>query len=250
MGTLRLAKALRRCRLALAAGAALAVLIALMGVYHVSFAPPNLESKASTTGFAVQRVLVDTPASLLGDSEPRGSTGAAFRTAYLGNVVAAPETVKGIAAVMNVEPDEIGMVGAGAAPPGTMSPDAQKAIEASPPRRKYVLTYGEVPGLPLLNVVAAAPTEAAAKALAGAGTDALAKAASDSNATSLSARVRTIGALSSGVKAAGPRKATAIVMALVFFIFWVFAVLLVDRLRRSRRRRGAGSPRPLGAWST
>jgi hypothetical protein len=236
MGTLSLAQALRRCRLALAVGAALALLIALAGVYHLSLFPPGLESKATTSGFAEQRILIDTPESLLGDAAPRGSTGAAFRAAYLGNLVAAPASRAAIARTMGLEPDEIGMVGAGAAPPGTMSPDAQKAVEASPPLQRYILTYGEAPGLPLLNVVAAAPTEAEARKLAAAGTDALARIAADSGVTSSSARVRTIGALSSGVKGGGPRKATALVMAIVFFIVWVFAVLLVDRLRRSRRK--------------
>lgn len=249
MGTVKLVQALRRCRLALAAGAALALLIAVAGVYHVSLFPPGLESKETTTGFAEQRVLIDTPASLLGDSAPKGSTGAAFRAAYLGDLVAAPASHAAIARRMGLEPDEIGMVGAGAAPPGTMSPDAQKAVEASPPLQKYVLTYGEAPGLPLLNVVAAAPTEVEASHLATAGTDAVAQAAAKSGATASSSRVRTIGALSSGVKAAGSRKATALAMAVVFFIVWVFAVLLVDRRRRSRRRRALGAGRPLGAWS-
>jgi hypothetical protein len=226
MGTLKLVQALRRCRLALAVGAALALLIAVAG----------LSGKQTTTGFAVQRVLVDTPNSLLGDAAPTGSTGAAVRAAFIGNLAAAGPTVESMATRLGVAPREIAVVGSGGAPPGTMSPAAQKAVEASPPRQKYIITYGEIPGLPLLNVVATAPTEAAAKTLATAGTAALTQAAGEAGPAADVARVQEIGSLNSGVKTSGPRKATSLVMAIVFFIVWVFATLLVDRLLRTRRR--------------
>lgn len=237
MGTLKLAQALRRCRLALAVGAALALLVAIAGVYQLSLAPPGLASKETTTGFATQRLLIDTPSSMLGDSYPRGSTGAGFRAAYLGNLVGGETTHDAIATRMRIDPAEIAIVGSGAAPPGTMSPAAIKAVEASPPRQKYILTYGEMPGLPLLNVFATAPTEAAARALARAGGEALAQTAAEGGKATSSARVSRIGWLSSGAKTSGPRKSQAIVMALVFFIFWLFAVLVVDRVLRVRRRQ-------------
>jgi hypothetical protein len=49
--------------------------------------------------------------------------------------------------------------------------------------------------------------------------------------------VARIGWLSSSAKTSGPRKSQAIVMALVFFIFWLFVVLAVDRVLRVRRRQ-------------
>jgi hypothetical protein len=237
MGTIKLAQALRRRRLALAVGAALALLIAIAGVYKVSLAPPGLASKEATTGFATQRLLIDTPDSLLGDSYPLGSTGAAFRASYLGNLVGGEATHDAVAARMQLDPAEIAIVGSGAAPPGTMSPAAIKAVEASPPLQKYVLSYNEVPGLPLLNVFATAPTEAAARALARSGGEALAQTAAEGGPATSSARIRRIGWLSSGAKASGPRKSQALVMAVVFFIFWLFAVLAVDRVLRARRRQ-------------
>jgi hypothetical protein len=237
MGTVRLAQALRRRRLALLLGAVLAVLIAIAGVYQISLSPPGLASKETTTGSATQRVLIDTPSSLLGDSYPRGSTGAAFRAAYLGNLVGAQPTLEAIANRMGIAPSEVAIVLSGAAPPGTMSPAAIKATEASPPRQKYILTYGETPGLPLLNVYAAAPTEAAARELARAGSAALVQVVGEGGEATSGARVRAVGSLTSNVKASGPRKSQALVMAFVFFIFWLFAVLAVDRMLRTRRRR-------------
>jgi hypothetical protein len=237
MGTVGLVRALRRCRVALAVGAALALLIALAGTHQLSLFPPGIASKETTTGFATQRLLIDTPTSLLGDAAPKGSTGAAFRASFLGNVVGATPTHAAIARRVGVGFDELGIVGAGAAPPGTMSPAAIKAVEASPPRQKYVLTYNETPGLPLLTVFATAPTEAGARRLAAAGTVALSRAAAETGAAADSARVRTIGTMNSGAKASGPGKATGIAIALLFFVVWVFGSLIVDRILRERHRR-------------
>jgi len=235
-------RVLWRRRIAVVLGALLALTVALLALYRF----PDLQSRATTSGFAQERVLVDTPTSLLADARAKGAASITTRAVLLSNLLASDEARMDMAQRAGLKEAEIGVVGLGTAVPDVVSPLAEQAIQVTQPRTPYRVTVSEGPSLPILSIYATAPDEKGASRLARGAVAALASLAADAPAAGGQMRVTRVGAQQSGSKVVAPRKLKAAVAAIVIFILWCTALVLLDGALRRRRMPG-GFPHGEGA---
>jgi hypothetical protein len=228
-------RALTRRPLLLALGALLALAVGLLGAYRVSSAPPFLESKMTSVGYASQRVLVDTPESLIADARAKGATSIVIRATVLADQLSSDDVHAAIARRLRVKPDEIGSISSTTAIPETESPLAKQVLEVTKPTQPYVVSVGLEGGQPILAIQAAAPDPRRAAQLMSATTTALAAAGRDAVPARGPVRVVRLGGADVGVKQAGGGKKKAAIGAAAVFVLWCVALVAADGVARRRR---------------
>jgi hypothetical protein len=158
------------------------VVFALVGavwsVAKISVAPPNLQSRALHMATASTQVVVDTPRSTLMDirQDTYSLESLTNRAVLLGNVMASPPVRQAVASKAHVPFDSLQVL-----PP--LTPEQPRAIaEAGNERHtsdilklndQYRISIQANPTVPVLQLIAQAPTAEAAAALANASVDSL-----------------------------------------------------------------------------
>jgi hypothetical protein len=243
MESIGILRVLWRRRIAVGLGALLALLIGVLTSSAVSLSPPGLQSRTTVSGFAQEHVLVNTPTSLLADARAKGAASIETRAVLLSDLLASNEARTRMARGAGLRPAEIGVVGLGTAAPDVVTPLAEQAIQATQPHTPYLVTVSEGPSLPILSVLATAPEEKAAARLAGAATATLASLAREAPTAGGDLKVERLGEEQTGSKVVGARKSKAAIAALLVFILWCTAVVVLDGFLRRRR---SPSPRTAG----
>jgi len=247
MESVGILRVLWRRRVLVALGLLLASAVGILALCRVSLAPPGLERRAVPAGSATQRVLVDTPRSLLADARPEGVTSIVTRATVLGNLLASDEARVAMARQTGLRAEEIDVTGPGAEAAAVPTPLAEAAIETARPRQPYAITVSQPdPTLPILNVYVSAPDPAEARELAGAASAALPSAVGRGPVGGQSLRVEPVGRVQVASRMVGPGTAKAAIAAVVLFVFWCVLVLLVDAIQArstgpGRRRLSPGS---------
>lgn len=233
MESVGILRVLWRRRALAALGFLLALAAGVLGLYRVSLAPPELQSRTAVSSSATQRLLVDTSNSLVADARPKGVDSILTRMLLVGNLIASDRARATLGREASLRPAEIGTIGPAAQAPGVPTPLAEGAIEVARPKEPYVVAVKvEDPSLPILSVFVTTPDPRSAKELAGAATIALAAAARRSPFAGDAARVERVGKPTIGSRASGFGKAKAIAVVLVLFIVWCAAIVILDSLLR------------------
>ena len=99
---------LRRRWVLVCLGALASIALGLFAGYRVSIAPPQLSSRATESGAATVKVLVDTRRPLLAAARTLGDDTIAARAALLGSLLAQDDVRLRIASAAGVKPSELG----------------------------------------------------------------------------------------------------------------------------------------------
>jgi hypothetical protein len=245
MESVTILRALLRRRLLFGLGVLLAIAVGVLGAYSVSLSPPGMKSKTVTAGFASQRVLVDTPTSLVADARAKGATSIVIRATILADQVESAAMRREIAKAVGISSAELGAISSTTASAQTESPLAKQVLEVTRPIQPYLVSVGLQAGQPILAIQTAAPSAAAAARLARAATVALAAAGRRGEPARGLVRVERLGTAQVGVRQAGGGKKKAAMAALVVLVFWCAALVAADGIRR-RRRLPEGASFPSG----
>lgn len=244
MESVSILRALTRRPVLLALGVALAFAVGLFGAYRVSIAPPGLGSKQTSAGFAGQRVLVDTPSSLIADARAKGATAIVIRATVLADLIESDAMRAEIARRLGVAPGEVGGISSTTATPETETPLAKEALEVTRPVEPYVVSIGLQAGQPILVIQALAPDPSGAARLMRATTAALAVAGRRAEPARGEVRVERLGDAQVIVKQAGGGKKKAAIAAMLVLVLWCAGLVAIEGLRRRRRPlRDASFPR-------
>jgi hypothetical protein len=227
---------LSRRRQALAIGAAVAFVVAILSVYHLdglTLKPRRLKySSAATT------VFVDTPSSVLGNLTQNFEPLQARATAYA-NFMASPTVLDLIGRQVGIPGDQIYAAGPldPSVPRIVEEPTAvQRNVEITGETTPYRLNFNNDPNLPTIGIYAQAPTTKQSIALADAAAASLAQYVSSiqsTNNTPPQSRVviRQLGQASGGVVDGGISKALAIMVFVGVFLLWCVLMLASVRFR-------------------
>jgi hypothetical protein len=230
-------RALTRRPLLLGLGVALALAIGLLAAYRVSPSPPFLSSKTVSSGFANQRVLVDTPESLIANAQAKGATAIVVRATILADLVTSEAAQARIARALGVPPREVGAIASTIAVPQTESPLAKQVLEVTRPVAPYVVSVGLEAGQPILAIQAVAPDSQAAACLIAATTEVLTEAGRRGAPARGPVRVEQLGAAEVGAKQVGGGKKKAALAALAILVLWCAGLVVADGVARRRDAR-------------
>jgi hypothetical protein len=236
MESIGILRVLWRRRLLVALGAMLALALALLSLYRISPGlPPSLQSQTTRSGFAWQRLLVDTPHSVLADAKALGADAIASKAVLLGDLTEGDSVRRQMAADIGVRPADVGVIGPGSLVPAMVTPLATQALEVTRPHQPYLVSISESPDLPILSVFATAPEPADAARLVRATAAAIGSLSRRALGPGGEARVEPLGAVQTGARVGGPRKAKALAVAAILLLLWCVGVVLFDALARRRR---------------
>lgn len=234
-----------RLRAGVVACLVLATFAALSASYRVGLLPPSLEPRDVTIASATAEVLVDTPLSTAVDLR-QGSTdieGMTKRATLLGNVIATPPVLEHVAQRIGVPADQI----RAQAP---LTPDFPRPIPEAGEERssrdilripdEYRINVQVDPSVPVLRVIAQAPTTRAAETLANAAVEGLQEyldTIADTQGTASRDRLRLepLGRADGTVINSGVRLQFSAVAFVVVFAFSAAAAVFVSRVRRGWR---------------
>jgi hypothetical protein len=235
---------LTRRRRALAIGAVIALVAAMLSVYRIGgsgLKPRSLQySSAATT------VFVDTPSSVLGNLTQTFEPLQARATAYA-NFMASPTVLSLIGQRIGIPGDQIYAAGPvdPSVPRIVQEPTAvQRNVEITGETTPYRLNFNNDPNLPTIGIYAQAPTTDLSIKLANAAAASLAQyvaAIQSTNHTPAQSRVviRQLGRATGGVVDGGISKALAVMVFLGVFFVWCVLILLTARFREYWRASAA-----------
>ena len=227
---------LRRRWVLVCFGALASIALGLFAGYRVSIAPPQLSSRATESGAATVKVLVDTPRPLLAAARTLGDDTIAARAALLGSLLARDDVRLRIASAAGVKPSELAIDNPYLGAP-IATPLSRSAVEVSRPAAPDLLTVSlEDARVPIVSITAETADAAAAEPLADAATAALGSLARGAVAgDGPPVRLEQLGPVAMESVPAGSGALKAIAVAVVLFVLWCTAVVLFDRIRRRRR---------------
>ncbi len=227
---------LSRRRGALAIGAAIALVAAVLSVYRID----GLGLKARTLQYssAATTVFVDTPSSVLGNLTQNFEPLQARATAYA-NFMASPTVLELIGQRVGISGDQLYAAGPidASVPRIVQEPTAvQRNVEITGETTPYRLNFNNDPNLPTIGIYAQAPTTKQSIQLADAAAASLAQYVSSiqsTNHTPLQSRVviRQLGDASGGVVDGGISKALATMVFVGVFFLWCLLLLAGLRFR-------------------
>jgi hypothetical protein len=232
---------LRRHRIALAAAVLLSFVVAIVLTYHVKPGfPPQLQTKRYVIGVANERVLVDTPDSIVADLNPSGAASLSVHAQLLADLFSSEPIRVAIAREAKIPIQNLSVIPpavAGAAP--VQSPLATATV---PPAAQATLTIGVDSTLPLVSIAAQAPNQTKANELADGAVSVLQRylrtvATSQKIPLSRQPVIQALGG-QSGTSTAGPSRALGVVAAIVLLGLSCYMILFVDGIR-ARLREGA-----------
>jgi hypothetical protein len=241
-------RVLYRRRVAVIAGAVVALVIALAGAYRVSLFPPSLGDRVQSSGYARETVLVNTPNSLVGAARPNGNASVVIKASLLGAALATDEARAAIAKAIGRPVGELEVTTTAEAVPQVPDYLSLAALKAAVHPAPYSVKISQGNGLPILSIAAGAPTPAEAQRLATASTAALTLVSHQVLARGRGVKLETVGAPTVEAKSTVEGKAKPIAIAVFLWLAWCIVVLFYDRLSRRSKRLGAArrpAARPL-----
>jgi hypothetical protein len=239
VGLAGLLRALWRQRIAVGAGALLAILVAIAGMQRAAGGATAVSSSI--------KVLIDTPNSLVVDAKARGSMTIDSRAQLLGSLMAEDRAKLAIARGAGLRPSELAVVESGAAAsPNVVTPLAEQAVAATMPASPYLVSIEIDPNLPILSIAAVAPTRDRAGRLGRVAFNALPSVARRAPGGDSGMRIERLGRPLVAVEAAEGGRVKAVGGALVFFILWCLGCVLLDGVLRRRAPRRVEWSEPRG----
>ena len=233
---------LSRSKVGLGIALAVALLAASRVLFAISIFPPGIESRSTDVATASTHVLIDTPRSTLTDlrQDFYEIRVLSQRAVILGNVMASPPVRDFIGRRVGVPGDEISAT-------GPVTPDQPNVIataETAPHTtdilkrpNEYRLSIQANPTVPVLDIYAEAPDDAAAKKLASGAVSGLRDyldlvARQRGTPGSEQVVLQQLGPVRGGVINSGAGLTMALVVFLLIFTVCAAAVLCVARIRR------------------
>jgi hypothetical protein len=249
----RILKGLWHRRLSVGIGVVVAVALATLSVFQVSFFPPKLTSRTNEFGTASTQILVDTPSSSFADLDEEVDP-LNYRAGVFARFLASPTAVELIARRAGLPPNAIEAQGPyeQGQPLYTVEPTAEKrSTQIIGQRALYRLRFENNPNMPLITVYAQAPTDAEAKQLADAAPAALQAyvgSIQSSQNTPANRRVtlRRLGDATGGTVNSGANVQIALLVFFVTMILWCLVLIPAHTALkgwRSSSDRDRGGPR-------
>lgn len=189
---------------------------------------------ASTSGFAVERVLVDTPKSLVVDADAKGAEAIVTRAQLLGSLIASDEARTATARAAGLRPAALGVIAPGTTAPVALTPLAEQALEVTKPTQPYIVTVSEDPRLPILTIYATAPNPKGARRLADATAKTLTSLGREAVVVGDDLAVKSLGEAEAGTKSIGTGKLKALIVSVVLLVLWCTLIVVFDGLSRRR----------------
>ena len=237
-------RVLRRHRVLVAAGIVVAVFVAMIATYQVSFFPPKLGSRVQSSGTATARVIIAARTQPAFDIESQITDTLGTRAALLADYLSADDVRAQIARRARLKPDQVGVMSPVWGAPELALPLPVSATEAAGlAHEPYVLTVSSNGDIPIITLKATGP-DARAR-----GHDRQLRHRLDwrphrHQVDGPPRHPRRAPGPGGGQKSVtGPRKAIALAGAFVVLGAWCAAIVLLEWfIRRWRpRRRSAGS---------
>jgi hypothetical protein len=217
--------------------ALIAVLSLAAGIsagFRVSVLPPAVESSGGGSGFALNRVLVDTSRSLVADARAPGASTINARAILLGALMATDPMRARIAREAGLRSEDLAVVGPTTEAPLVATPLAEQAIEVTQPVQPNVVTVTVDPLLPILSIFAAAPDSKQADNVANAATDALASIARENPIGERAVKIDRLAKPQVGTRPAPSGLKMAALFTVGIFIICCFFVVLGHGIARRR----------------
>jgi hypothetical protein len=232
-------RVLRRHRILTALGIVPAVLAGLAVLFHVALLPPKLERRATTVGSASARVLLGAQEQPTPHLEASMNDSLGTRALILADLMATDEARARIAGGAGLaEGEAVAVYGPSTAAPPVAIPLATKATEAaglSPePYRLTVSTDGRVP---IITLRATGADAAGAAKIVEAAAGALEQLLPSGTARRPGLLLQRLGPAVGTAHTEQPKAPVAVFGALVVFVLWCAAVVLVSGVARYRRGR-------------
>jgi hypothetical protein len=225
-------------RRALAIGAAVALLAALMSVYRIDGF--GLQARSLQHSSASTEVFVDTPSSVLGSVTQAIEPLQTRATAYA-NFMASPAMLSLIGQRAGIAGDRLYAAG----PVDTLVPRVVEEptavvrnVQITGETAPYRLNFSNDPNLPTIGIAAQAPSTAQAVRLANAAARALQQYVANlqtANSIPAASRVviRQLGSATGGVSDAGISKSLATLVFIAVLAAWCVGMLVLGRFRES-----------------
>lgn len=232
-------------KLLVALGVLVAVLPALYSVYHVSLAPPNLKSRSLSYASARTQVIVDSPASSLGDLGSDVNP-LIVRAGVYSRLLTSPGALEVIGQKAGIDPGLIYAQGPFEIdqPRAEQEPTAEaRSSQIVGEANQYRLRYESSPELPIVTIFSQAPTADEANRLATGAAQGLAiyvRQLQDEQRTPPKQRVeiRQLGQPFAKAVNSGVGKKLGALVFLLAFGAWCTGLLVVSRLTASWRAAG------------
>jgi len=227
-------------RRALAAGAAIALIAAVMSVYRVDGF--GLAARGLTHSSASTEVFVDTPSSVLGNVNEAIEPLQARATTYA-NFMASPAMLALIGQRAGIAGDRLYAAGPvdPLVPRVVEEPTAVvRNVQITGETDPYRLNFSNDPNLPTIGIAAQAPSTSQAVKLADSAAWALSHYVSQlqaRNNTPVNDRIviRQLGSATGGISDAGVSKALATIVFVLVFALWCVGMLLSARFAETWR---------------
>lgn len=228
-------------RLAVALGLPLAALVGLMVLYQVSFLPPGIASRETTSVAAAQRVLIaapDQPTFGL-DATTHGTLGTLpDRAILLADMLSVDGASDEIARAAGIDPDQLTVIGpAMGKPPLEIALATSAAEAAAAPTGPYLLMATADGHIPIISLRSSAPDTATALRITAAATDSIRRIIKARSADTAPLSAEPLGEPFHKAIVDSPSRTMAVGAALIFFIIWCSAITLIAGLSARRRTR-------------
>jgi hypothetical protein len=243
-------RALARHRLIVFAGAILSVAVALAAAHAVSLNPPGLHREVKDTGYASQRILVDTPKSLVAEAAPPGGKAIATKAGLLASVLDSEEARALFAQAIDEPLAEVAVNDLDAALPPASNALAEKATESTAAgTAPYAVNVSQSPGLSLLTISAVAPDARTARELVAAAPTAMRSISTEVLAPRDRIRFEAVGPVVAESRQVSKTLVKPMIVGILLFLVWCVGTVTYDRLRgrRASARRAKDRRSSLGA---
>jgi len=242
MELLNVLRVLMHHRIAVALGAVAAVAVGAVASGALSAGSP--ERSPAARGEALIRVLIDTPQSLMATTVVKGAQTVHPRSFLLANLLAGDQLTAAVEREAGLRPGDLVILGPATTEPpvtpGLPERAAEAATVAALIEQEHALTVAIDPSVPIMSIRAAAPDAASARELAGAAVAALQATTAETGGKGGGVEVEPLGSvLSRSVATQTARNFIGGVAAVIAFIFWCAAIVVLGGLTRLWRRLGA-----------
>ena len=233
----------------IAAGAVLALVVALVLMFRLSVLPPALSSRQQVSGLATASVII---AARNESTVDVGTQLGALQSeaVLLADRLATDDARAGIARTAGVGADQVAIIGPAMSAPPLQLPLARAATKAATAAAEsYRLTVTTAGHLPIVSMSATGPDPVSAARVASAAATTLDHLAA-SDGTQPRSIVQRLGTPSQKTVTSDSPAASAIGGALLTFVLWCSAIILVSGAARGRRNRRWEGPSSRPSAST
>lgn len=238
MELISILRVLRLHRVLVAAGVALAIFVAMIATYHVSFLPPKLGSRVQKSGTATARVIIAARTQPAFDLKSHITDTLGMRAALLADYLSADDVRAQIARRAGLEPNEVGVMSPVWSAPVLPLPLPVSATEAaSVAHEPYVLTVTSNGDIPIIMLRATGPDAVRAATVVNSGIAAIGEIIATRSKGRPDILVERLGPALAKTTVTGPRKAIALAGAFVVLGMWCAGIVVLAWFTRRRRVR-------------